>query len=135
MRAVAKSRCDERLRRGFRRHERILALQERHELVARDGLLLIEVASELVQLELVLLQDLRGTRMRLLDELTHVLVHALGGARRAGERGVLVEIRVLDGAKRHHAELLRHTEARDHVARELRGLFDVVGGTGGHLDQ
>ena len=86
-----------------------------------------------MQLELVLLQDLHGARVRSIDELAHVLVHALGGARRAGERGVLVEIRVLDGTERHHAEFLRHTEARDHVARELRGLLDVVGGTGGHL--
>ena len=77
--------------RWFRRHERVLALQERHELVARDGLLLVEVTRELVQLELVLLQDLRGARVRGLDELAHVLVHALGGARRAGERGGLVE--------------------------------------------
>ena len=86
-----------------------------------------------MQLELIFLQDLHGALMRLGNELEDGRVNALRGAGGAGERRVLVEVGVLNGAERHHAKLLGHTEPCDHVARELGRLLDIVRGTGGHL--
>ena len=71
--------------------------------------------------------------MRILDQLGDNRVHALGRTGGAGERRILVEVRILDGTERHHAKLVGHTKARHHVAGELGGLLDIVGGASRHL--
>ena len=71
--------------------------------------------------------------MRILDQLGDNRVHALGRTGGAGERRVLVEVRILNGTERHHAKLIGHTKARHHVTGELGGLLDIVGGAGRHL--
>ena len=86
-----------------------------------------------MELELVLLQDLQGAIMRVLDQLGDNRVHALGRTGGAGERRVLVKVRILNGTECHHAKLIGHTKARHHVTGEFGGLLDIVGGAGRHL--
>ena len=73
--------------------------------------------------------------MRILDQLGDNRVHALGRTGGAGERRILVEVRILDGTERHHAKLVGHTKARHHITGELGSLLDVVGGAGRHLSK
>ena len=89
--------------------------------------------SQLVELKLVLLQNLQSAVVRILDQLGDNRVHTLGRTGGAGERRVLIEIRVLHGTERHHAKLVGHTKARHHITGELGGLLDIVGGAGRHL--
>lgn len=86
-----------------------------------------------MELELILLEHLEGASVRLGDELLDRSINALRRTGCARERGVLVEVGVLHGAERHHAELLGHAESRDHIAGKLGRLLDIVCGTGGHL--
>ena len=86
-----------------------------------------------MELKLVLLEDLQGAVMCVLDQLGDDRVDALGRTGGAGERRVLVEVGILNGTERHHAKLFRHTKARHHVAGELGGLLDIVGRASRHL--
>ena len=88
-----------------------------------------------MQLELVLLQDLHGTGVSFLDELCHQSIHLFSRSRSAGERGVLVEILVLNRTQSHHAKLIRHTKTRHHVTRKLRCLLDIIGSARRHLTE
>ena len=59
-------------------HQRILTREEVHKLLARDGLLLVQITSQLMELELVLLEDLQSAIVRVLDQLSDNRVHTLG---------------------------------------------------------
>ena len=83
-----------------------------------------------MELKLVLLEDLQGAIVRVLDQLSDNRVHTLGRTGGAGERRVLIEIRVLHGTERHHAKLVGHTKARHHVTGKLGGLFDIASEAG-----
>lgn len=69
-------------------HQRILAREEIHELLARDRLLLVQITSQLMELKLVLLEDLQGAVMCVLDQLGDDRVDALGRTGGTGERRV-----------------------------------------------
>ena len=70
--------------------------------------------------------------MRGLHKLEHFLVDDLGGSRGVlvGERAeiALLVVGPLDGAK-----LLGEAVVEHHLTRDVRGLFDIVGSTGGRV--
>ena len=107
-----------------------LAFQDLHELVAGDGLLLIQVLGQFVRFAAVFGCRLFGLRT-VPDQLDHGGVDAGLGLGRAAQRGVAAQVLVLYGFHGNHAKILVHTIAGDHSPGQLGSLLNVVGGTGG----
>ena len=70
--------------------------------------------------------------MALTDDLDGLAVRRGVGLLSAGHGVTAVQILALDGAQRHHIELVAHAEPRHQIPRQLRGPLDVVGRAGGH---
>src|SRR5581483_1439446 len=129
-------------RRGVRAgrcgHRQALAAvaEERVELVGLEGLLLDELADDEAELVPVLGEDLVRALPALLpdvvdlgvDDLRDVLAVVPLLLDLAAEEDELIALAVLE-----RPELLAHAELRDHLARHLARLLDVVGRSGGDV--
>ena len=80
----------------------------------------------------ILLDDLHRVGVALLQNFLDGLIHHGGGLLRTVETVAAVEILAAHGAERHHAELVAHAVHGDHVARDVRGLLNVLRGAVGH---
>ena len=105
-------------------------MQQIHKFFAGDGFFFQKEVRQTVQGIHIILQDADGLLMRGLDGGNHFLINLRSGLRRAGERGIARQILIRHGLERNHIELAAHAVARDHRARQLGGLLDVVGCTG-----
>ena len=78
-----------------------VAVEDLHEFLAGDGLLLVQILCQLVQLCAVLGQDADGLFVLGLDQLYHLPVDLALGLGTAGQRGVAAQILVVDGLQCH----------------------------------
>ena len=110
----------------------IAALDDGHHLAAGDGLLLQQVRHHAVHVRAVLADDLHRVLIGLIKDALDFLIHDRGGVLRAIQAVAALKILAADAAQRHHAEGVAHAVHGDHVARDGRGLLDILGGAVGH---
>src|SRR3954471_18736179 len=120
--------------RQLRGSRQVLPFENHLDVLRVDHLALQKSGRNLVERRTVVADDLPRGLVAGVYEPTHFLVDLDGGIFRevamllqfATEEDLLIFLAEGDGSKLAHAKLA------DHLARQLRGLLDVVAGTGGH---
>ena len=110
---------------------RVPALNDRHQLLTGDGLLLEQVTGNLIHQLPVVPDDGLGLLKAAVQNVLDLFVHQSGGLRSTVETITAVQILAANGGKAHNAEVVTHAEHGDHFSGQIGGALNVVGGSGG----